>query len=61
MSKNLDEAVRLQSEKRQELIREVRGKRLQAVAEGTSSAPRLASLSAVSFPGRNECPGRIAA
>ena len=53
MSKNLDETVRLQSE----IIREIRGERLQGVAEGTSNAPRLASLSAASFPGRNECPG----
>ena len=57
MSKNIDETVRLQSEKRQEWIREIRGERLQGVAEGASSAPRLASSSAVSFPGRNECPG----
>ena len=57
MSKNLDEAVRLQSEKRQEWIREIRGKRLQGIAEGASSAPRLASSSATLFPGRNECPG----
>ena len=50
---NFDETVRLQSEKRQEWIRE----RLQGIAEGASSAPRLASSSATSFPGRNECPG----
>ena len=49
MSKNLDETVRLQSEKR--------GERLQGIAEGVSSAPRLASSSPASFPGRNECPG----
>ena len=49
MSKNLDETVRLQSE--------IRGEKLQGIAEGASSAPRLASLSAASFPGRNECPG----
>ena len=55
MSKNLDETVRLQSEKRQEWIREVRGKRLQRIAEGVSSAPRLASLLAASFLGKNEC------
>ena len=55
MSKYLDETVRLQSEKRQEWIREIRGERLQGIAEGASSAPRLASSSAVSFPGRNEC------
>ena len=53
MSKNFDETVRLQSEKRQEWIRE----RLQGIAEGASSAPRLATSSAASFPGRNECPG----
>ena len=57
MSKNFDETVRLQSEKREEWIREIRGERLQGIAEGASSAPRLASSSAVSFPGRNECPG----
>ena len=53
MSKNLDETVRLQSEKRQEWIRE----RLQKIEKGTSSAPRLASSSAASLPQRNECPG----
>ena len=57
MSKNLDETVRLQSEIRQEWIREVKGERLQGIGEGASSAPRLASSSAVSFSGRNECPG----
>ena len=57
VSKYLEETVRLQSEKRREWIREIRGERLQGIAEGASSAPRLASSSAVSFPGRNECPG----
>ena len=57
MSKNFDETVRLQSEKRQEWIREIRGERLQGIAEGASSAPRLASSSSASFPGKNECPG----
>ena len=51
MSKYLDETVRLQSEIRQEWIREVRGERLQGIAEGVSSAPHLASSSAASFPG----------
>ena len=55
--KNLDETVCLQSKKRQEWIREMRGERLQGIVEGTSSAPRLASSSATSFPSRNECPG----
>ena len=57
MSKNFDETVRLQSEKRKEWIREIRGKILQRIAPGTSSALRLASLSAASFPGRNEYQG----
>ena len=56
VSKNLDETVRLESEKREEWIRELRRGRLQEVTQGTSSAPRLASSSAVSFPGRDECP-----
>ena len=53
MSKNFDETVRLQSEIR----REVREQRLEGITEGASSASRLASSSAASFPGRNECPG----
>ena len=57
MSKNFDETVCLQSEKKQEWIRETRGERLQGIAEGASSAPHLARSSAASFPGRNECPG----
>ena len=57
MSKNLDDKVRFQSEKREEWIREIREERLQGIAEGASSAPRLASSSSASFPGRNECPG----
>ena len=38
-------------------MREIRKQRLQEIAEGATSAPRLASSSAASFPGRNECPG----
>ena len=57
VSKNLDETVRLQSKKREDWIREIRGKRVQGIAEGASNAPGLASSSAVSFPGSNECPG----
>ena len=57
MSKYFDETICLQSKKRQEWIREIRGERLQGIAEGASSAPRLASSSAASFPGRNECLG----
>ena len=57
VSKNFDETVCLPSEKRQEWIREIRGERLQGIAEGASIAPHLASSSAASFPGRNEGPG----
>ena len=55
-AKNLDETVRLQSEKRQEWTREIKRERLQGIAHGTNSALRLASLSAALFPGTNECP-----
>ena len=54
MSKNLDKTVRLQSEKGEEWIREIRRERQQRIAEGASSAPRLASSSAASFPGRKK-------
>ena len=57
MSKNFDETVRLQSEKRQDWIRKVRGERLHGTAEQTRSPPRLASSSARSLSGVNECPG----
>ena len=57
MSKNFDETVHLQSGKNDEWIQEIRGKRLQGIAEDMSSAPRLASSSAAPFPGRNKCPG----
>ena len=57
VSKNFDETVRLQSEKRREWIREIRGERLQGIIEGMSSALRLASLSSASFSERNEYPG----
>ena len=57
MSKNFDETVLIQFKKRQEWIREIRGERPQGIAEKTSSAPRLASLSAPPFPGRKRCPG----
>ena len=57
--KNFNETVHLQSEKRQEWIREIRGERLQGIAEGASSAPGLASSSAAAFSGRNECLGTL--
>ena len=54
--KNLDETVCLQSEKKIMVdTRENRRERLQGITERTSSTPRLASLSAASFPKRNEC------
>ena len=55
MSQNFDETVCLQSEKREEWIREIREEKLQGIAEGTSSAPRLASSLAELLPRRNEC------
>ena len=54
MSKNFDETVHLQSEKREEWIREMKGERLQEIAEGASSATCLASSSAALFLGRNK-------
>ena len=57
VSKNFDEMVRLQSEKRQEWIPEVRKERLQGIAEGTSSASCLTNSSASSFAGIKECLG----
>ena len=57
MSKNLDETVCLQFEKSKDWIREIIENRLHRIAEGASSALRLASSSAALSPGRNECPG----
>ena len=42
VSKNLDETVRIQFEERREWIREIRGERLQGIAEGANSTSRLA-------------------
>ena len=56
MSKNFDEKVRLRSEKTQEWVRGIR-ERLEGIAEGASSAPRLISSSAATFSRRNMCPG----
>ena len=50
MVENLDETVHLQSEKREELIREIRGERQQDIAKNMSSALLLATSSAASFP-----------
>ena len=47
--KNFDETVRLQSEKTEEWIREIRGERLQEITEGASSAP----LWPAHLPGRS--------
>ena len=55
--KNLDETVCLQSEKNTGVDTRDKKERLQGIAERTSNSPRLASSSAESFPGRNECPG----
>ena len=61
MSKNFDETVRLQSEKRHEWIREIREERLQGIAEGASSASHLASSLTASFPGETSVRGPIVA
>ena len=61
MSKNLDETVRLQSEKRQEWIQEIRGERLQGIANGRSSTPRLATSSAELFSEETHVSGPIVA
>ena len=53
VSKNFDETVRLQSEKRRVDMRDQR----RGIAGGASSAPCLASSSSDSFSGRNECLG----
>ena len=57
MSKNLNETVRFQSEKREKWIREIRGERQQEIAKGVSIALRLTNSSATSFSVRNECLG----
>ena len=57
VSKNFDETVRLQSEKRKEWIRDIGEERSQGIEEGTSSAPCLASSSAASFPGKKRVSG----
>ena len=56
MSKNLDSTPPVRDKTRVD-TRDKRRERLQGIAEDASSAPRLASTSAASFPGRNECPG----
>ena len=55
MSKSLDETVRLQSEKMEERIREVKEDRLQGIAKGRSGETRAANSSNAAFPSRNEC------
>ena len=42
--KNLDETVRLQSEKREEWIREIREERLQEIAEDASSGQLISHV-----------------
>ena len=59
MPKNLDETVRLQSEKRQEWIREIRGERLQGIAEGAGSAPLWPAHLPDRSPGETSVQGPI--
>ena len=55
MSQNLDKTIRLQSEKRQEWIREM--KETTRNCRGREQRSPSDKLSAALFPGRNECPG----
>ena len=59
MSTNLDETVRLYSEKREEWIREVREERQDGAVGGQSCTFSQANLSAKLLPGRNEWPGNL--
>ena len=59
MSKNFDGTARLQSEKRQEWIREIRGERLHGIAEGASSAPVWSAHQPRRYPGETSVRGLI--
>ena len=61
MSKNFDETVGLQSEKRQEWIREIRRERLQGVAEDAISAPVRPAHQPRLSPGETSVRGPIVA
>ena len=54
VSKNVDETVCLQYERRKEWIRQVRGEKLQWKADDWRRAPHLTNLLALLLPGRNE-------
>ena len=57
MLKNLDETVRLQSENREEWIREIKKR----IAEGTSSAPVWPAHQPIRWPGETSVQGPIVA
>ena len=57
MSKNFGQIVPLELKKREEWIQEVREGRTHGTEKSRISALRLVGSSAVSFPGRNDCPG----
>ena len=57
MSKNFDEAVRLQSDKREEWIQKLGGEKIHGTAEGRSSASRQASSLAASYTEKFNCMG----
>ena len=46
---------------REKWLGEIREEKLQGIAKGTISALGLASSSAASFPGKNECLGLLVA
>ena len=59
MSKNFDETVRLQSEIRREWIQEVRGERLQGIAEGAGAHPVWPAHQPRRSPGETSVQGPI--
>ena len=61
MSKYLEETVRLQSEKRREWIRDIRGDRLQGIAEAQVALPVWLARQPCRSPGETSVRGPIVA
>ena len=61
VSKNLDETVRLQSEKREEWIREIRGERLQGMQRAQVALPVWPAHQPRRSPGETSVRGPIVA
>ena len=60
MSKNLDEAVRLQTERRENGTREVKGRRPQGIADGRSTHPAWPAHLSRLFPEEISVQGVVA-